>query len=350
MPTAHFEVIYDTAVGSEVQDFNGHRRRLTLPSSVSWLAAVALIGCMLAPANSLANDSEAELGIGGLVLRKNAHVEMRSENLYVSTEEIRVQYRFYNKSGSDVRVVVAFPLPQVNLDDGNDDERNGLTEYEFSTRVDGIPVNTQIERRATVGGRDRTDVLKPYEIPLDPNASQDALDRLPRDAWDKLTRAGVVKTIQYKGTPAEKHLRPLWALKTAYYWEQTFPAKKEITIEHRYVPSVGGSVPMDWSRDWSVSEYQKKFCVDREFVLSAKQHKNSSQRWISYILTTGGNWAGPIGDFRLVVDKGDPSNLVSFCADGVKKISATEFEVRKKNFVPSKDLNVLILSPLPRLN
>jgi hypothetical protein len=44
------------------------------------------------------------------------------------------------------------------------------------------------------------------------------------------------------------------------------------------------------------------------------------------------------------VDKGDPSNLVSFCADGVKKISATEFEVRKKNFVPSKDLNVLILT------
>jgi hypothetical protein len=346
MPTAHFEMIYDTAVGSEVQDFNRHRRRFTLPSSVSWLAAVALIGCMLAPANSLANDSEAELGIGGLVLRKNASVEMRSENLYVSSKEIRVQYRFYNKSGSDVRVVVAFPLPQVNLDDDNDDEPNGLTEYEFSNRVDGIPVNTQIERRATVGSRDRTDVLKRFGIPLDPNASQDALDRLPRDAWDKLTRAGVVKTIQYKGKPTEQHLRPLWALKTAYYWEQTFPAKKEITIEHRYVPSLGGAVPKDWSGDWSVSEYQKTYCIDREFVLSAKQHKNSSEQWISYILTTGGNWAGPIGDFRLVVDKGDPSNLVSFCADGVKKISATEFEVRKKNFVPSKDLHVLILIPL----
>jgi hypothetical protein len=44
------------------------------------------------------------------------------------------------------------------------------------------------------------------------------------------------------------------------------------------------------------------------------------------------------------VDKGDPSNLVSFCADSVKKISATEFEVRKKKFKPSKDLNVLILT------
>jgi hypothetical protein len=167
------------------------------PKSRSWrvsllrrFAAAALIGCITAPANSLANDTEAELGIGGLVLRKNAHVEMRSEDLYVSINEIRVRYRFYNKSGSDVSTVVAFPLPKVNLDD---DDPRGLTEYEFSTRVDNIPVNTQIERRATVGGRDRTDVLKRYGVPLD--GSQEALDKLPRDAWDKLTRV-----IRRKGT------------------------------------------------------------------------------------------------------------------------------------------------------
>lgn len=44
-----------------------------------------------------------------------------------------------------------------------------------------------------------------------------------------------------------------------------------------------------------------------------------------------------------MVDKGDPQNLVSFCAEGVKKVSATQFEVRKKNYVPSRDLDVLIL-------
>ena len=201
--------------------------------TASLLAAAALIGCLIAPANSLANDTEAELGIGGLVLRKNAHVEMRSEDLYVSVNEIRVRYRFYNRSGSDVRTVVAFPLPQVNL---ADDEPRGLTEHEFSTSVDGVPVNTQIERRATVGGRNRTDVLKRYGVPLD--GSQ--LDKLPHDTWDKLTRAGVTKIVQYnyEGQP-KRHLTPLWTLKTTYYWEQTFPAKKEITIEHRYEPIVG---------------------------------------------------------------------------------------------------------------
>jgi Domain of unknown function (DUF4424) len=313
------------------------RCRLTRVPLPCRFAAAALIGCIITPpGNALANDSEAEVGVGGLVLRKNAHVEMQSEDLYVSAKEISVRYRFYNKSGSDVRTIVAFPLPEVTTDD--DDERRGLSELKFFTRVNGVPVTTQIERRALVGGMDRTNVLERFRIPLDPNASQDALDRLPRDRWDELTKAGLAAP-----WPTKISLKPLWTLKTAYYWNQTFPAKKEIMIEHRYVPITGGAVPRDWSGDWSVSEYQKTYCIDREFVRSAKQHKNSSEQWISYILTTGGNWAGPIGEFRLVVDKGDPSNLVSFCADGVKKISPTEFEVRKKNFKPSKDLNVLIL-------
>jgi hypothetical protein len=42
------------------------------------------------------------------------------------------------------------------------------------------------------------------------------------------------------------------------------------------------------------------------------------------------------------VDKGAPENLLSFCMDGVKKISPTQFEVRKTNFEPAKDLDILI--------
>ncbi|NLH79937.1 MAG: DUF4424 family protein, partial [Phyllobacteriaceae bacterium] len=44
-------------------------------------------------------------------------------------------------------------------------------------------------------------------------------------------------------------------------------------------------------------------------------------------------------------DKGDTKNLVSFCADGVKKIAPTQFEVRAQNFTPTKDLSVLIVKP-----
>jgi hypothetical protein len=44
-----------------------------------------------------------------------------------------------------------------------------------------------------------------------------------------------------------------------------------------------------------------------------------------------------------VVDKGKPQNLVSFCAESVKKISPTQFEMKKTNFEPKDDLNILIV-------
>lgn len=56
------------------------------------------------------------------------------------------------------------------------------------------------------------------------------------------------------------------------------------------------------------------------------------------------DWAGPIADFTLTIDKGDPANLVSFCGDGVKKIAPTQFQVRYTNFTPKSDLAILILT------
>ena len=67
------------------------------------------------------------------------------------------------------------------------------------------------------------------------------------------------------------------------------------------------------------------------------------ERRISYVLKTGANWAGPIKAFHLVVDKGQADRIVSFCGDGVKKISPTVFEVRASDFTPTHDLNILIL-------
>ncbi|WP_374309221.1 DUF4424 family protein [Methylocella sp.] len=52
---------------------------------------------------------------------------------------------------------------------------------------------------------------------------------------------------------------------------------------------------------------------------------------------------GPIGDFRLAVDKGKADSLVSFCAEGVRKISPTQFEVRRKDYTPDAGLDILIL-------
>ena len=68
---------------------------------------------------------------------------------------------------------------------------------------------------------------------------------------------------------------------------------------------------------------------------------------IEYILKTAANWSGPIKEFRLVVDKGEADNLVSFCGEDVKKIGDTQFEMKKTDYTPDGNLSILILKKLP---
>jgi hypothetical protein len=158
-----------------------------------------------------------------------------------------------------------------------------------------------------------------------------------------------------------KHLAARWSLRTTFYWEQTFPAKAETLIEHRYRPSVGGSVQTSLGAPASVKEawyddYKRKYCLDGDFFASIERLRKAAksefgppyaEERIDYILRTGANWSGPIGQFHLTVDKGEPGSLVSFCGQGVKKTGDTKFEMSKTNFSPDGDLAVLILKKMP---
>jgi Domain of unknown function (DUF4424) len=100
------------------------------------------------------------------------------------------------------------------------------------------------------------------------------------------------------------------------------------------------------------SHYRETYCTDGPFRSAAQSiyrkanGPNSKvgafEEYLSYVITSGANWAGPIGAFRLVVDKGD-STLVSFCGDGVKKIGPTTFEMTAKDYTPRRDIDVLFI-------
>jgi len=64
---------------------------------------------------ALANDTSAELSTGGLIFVRNDDVEMPSEDLAISAREVSVRYRFLNRSDKDVTVLVAFPMPDIQV-------------------------------------------------------------------------------------------------------------------------------------------------------------------------------------------------------------------------------------------
>jgi hypothetical protein len=319
---------------------------------------------------ALANDSTAELAAGGLILKTTDSIEMRSEDLFISQKEVVVKYRFQNTSAAPVSTLVAFPMPDIG-GEGFFESDNGLPSddatnlLQFNTLVDGKPVKAQVEQKALVKGVDRTAWLKARGIPLAahrPEAGK-ALDALGKADKDEAVRLGIAWISEYDaGKGWESHAEPAWVLKTTFYWTQVFPAGKVVEVEHRYIPAVGGSVDTivgmsaadNPEFQASIDAERKRYCVDQSFLTAMKTRaakaegsmSGYTEKRIGYVLKTGANWAKPIGDFRLVIDKGAADNLVSFCATGVKKIAPTRFEVVKKNYTPTSDLQILILEPI----
>lgn len=324
-----------------------------------------MLGLALCAWPSEANDSTAELAASGLVLTRDDDIEMRSEDLFISMEEVVVKYRFLNTAAADKTVRVAFPMPDVEYSESDigiptDDPQNLLG---FRTLVDGAAVGAEVEQRAWKGETDVTGLLRQLGVPLQPHlqATWDALDALPAGVKATLVQGGLAGVNEYDaGRGWERHLVPAWRLTTTYHWEQTFPAGREISIEHRYRPAVGGTAGTSVGSPFSEADpdyraYLDRFCVEGPFLSAVNRRMRQqrveyppyTERRIAYVLKTGANWKKPIGSFRLVVDKGSPDNLVSFCANGVRKISPTRFEVTHENWLPENDLDILILEPVP---
>ncbi len=319
-------------------------------------ALIALGAALFGTAPAIANDSTAAMGAGGLVLARSSEIEMAEETLYLSLDEVRVDYVFRNRTDSDIESIVAFPMPDIwfglQTDWGipsTDDNFLG-----FTVTADGQAITPQLQHRAVNdAGVDITDLLVDAGLPLAPLANPGMLDvsGVSDAVLDELATLGAVAIY---GSGDSREVLPQWTLTSVYYWTMTFPAGRDLAVAHRYKPAVGGSAGLFmFDSEGAVSpEYRTRYCVDDAFVSAVKRRQGAlptdgsegyTEAWLSYVLHTGANWAGVIGRFTLIVDKGSPDNLVSFCATGVKKTGPTTFEVVYEDFEPRGDLDVLIV-------
>lgn len=337
-----------------------------------FLLGLALIALTSAP--SAANDSSAAIGLGGLELRQNDAISMDSEDLFLSLDEVRIKYRFTNHSDQDVETLVSFPLPAIP--DGiegylGDTSYPEWKEHEFRTFIDGKEVPLDYSEIFTVHGKNVEPRLKQLGWPLkfwDDYEFQEKVDQFSDADKAKYLAEGLLKKPEPKESP--DWIEPGWQMQTFANRTQKFPAGKTVTVEHRYKPIAGGSVggmlgviaaPQHddrETREWA-NEYKAKYCIDDAFVagfvkkseVKRKQGEKEGtemgmfyvENWLDYVLKSGANWRGPIKDFRMVVDKRKPDNLLSLCATGVKKIGPTQFEIRKTDFEPKDDISILIV-------
>lgn len=308
-----------------------------------------------------ANDTTAVLGTGGLIFGNSLEIAMEKEDLFISPEKVTVDYVFRNTSDRDIQTIVAFPMPDIEagpyvmvaVPDYASDNFLG-----FSVVMGGREIEPNLEQRAFAAGIDVTDELTARGVPLMPfgDAAAEALKNVPADALQDWVRRGIVIPNEYDDEP--ETMLPYWRLRSTYWWDATFRAGEAVEVSHEYTPSVGGTAGTSFYYDGSFNEnapaYEAKYCMDdgfkRAIEKSARANPDGYPRltetWISYVLTTGGNWAlGTIGDFTLTIDKGDPSNIVSFCGSGVRKIGPTTFQMKAQDFYPERDIDILIMRP-----
>lgn len=332
---------------------------------------VALTLCtLLAATPALANDGYAGLGAGGLEFGKSQTIEMRSEDLTLSRSRVAVDYLFHNAGKADEAVVIAFQLPPFAPGDVETGmalpqaivEAQTMNYLDFSATVNGKPVKLQAEVSYHLPNAD-----EPYLWGLE------ALEKAGRDISDEMRALGAPQSYNYEtimawyqALPAKDRKKllqagafrsgeagpaPNYLISLRYYWEQVFKAGQDLKIHHDYTPVLGGSVYYVDDRltaDYCIDAGTRK-AMDR---IAATAMAEGSNLYVlladlQYVLRTANTWKGPIGRFRMTLDKEDPKAVVSLCADGLKKTTPTTFVLEKTNYTPSEDIRVLFTAAFP---
>ena len=302
-----------------------------------------------------ADDSSASLAAGGLVFTKQADIRMAVEDLRISPREVRVRYEFVNDGNKDVQTVVAFPMPDIDvrefwyepLGTTVDQSPNFMG---FALTVDGRKVEATPDERAVLNGKDVTAQVKAAGLPINIAGSKlvDRIGHLSPALRRALAAQGLV---EIDGTEAHPH----WIAKTSFWWHQAFPAGKTVVIEHRYQPVTGQFFFGLSDLTGKEPNYTKSYCIDapaqgaiRARIAKLDVNGPNGQYLQAYqtdfVLKTANNWKGPIGHFKLTLDKLKPENLLSLCWGGdLKKTGPTTFESTRENFAPARDIKMLVL-------
>lgn len=346
------------------------------------LCLAAGLACGLAlPLPALANDGFGGLAATGLTFGRTDAVAMEEEDLFIGLDRVQVRYVFRNRTEQDVTGEVIFPLPPISLPAMMNQAMNLPADLSrdnlvgFTARVDGAEVPVTVDRIAVIEppwdaatpasaqydtpGRDVTADLARFGMPLSIDweevvARIAAMDRATQDA---MVAAGLMEV--YDAGEA-REFWPSWAIVLRYHWTQTFPAGQAVVVEHGYSNHPPGGL-FGWEdppqADY-LREIQARYCVDagtsRAIAKAIRRDDGQGGSYlmgtaydIAYVLRTANSWAGPIGRFRLTLDKGAPGNVISFCGEGVRKTGPTTFTVEKTNYAPDRDLEVLVVVPVP---
>ena len=314
----------------------------------------ALVAC-LAMGQALAQGESFTTAAGGLVIDAGDQVEIVSQDLYVSRQAVRLRYVLRNRTANDVTIPIRFPLPDRTT------ERHAFElrwPADFRTSVDGNAVALQPQRRALLGSQDHSELLNGLGVPISHlddgwEPVQRALAALPRTERSRLETMGLIEIFEPEGgTPI---YTPRWTVRESWQLDQAIPAGHDLVVEHSYTPGLVGTVDIGMNsqairNSESGLADMRLYCLDDAFLAGvdrlAAPDAQGEYTAVAETRFTFLNGNGPVvGEYRLVVDRGDERTLASFCGEGARPSGPTQVELRRSNWRPEGELRVLFLAP-----
>jgi len=351
---------------------------------LDWCSIILLIS---STELALAEDIVQATISNGLKLIKTPELIMQSEMLNItksankgfqkSQYSIQADFKIENTSDHAISREIAFALPPVwcnsrhnslwgGLDKKSSDDKELINGYkDYALLVNGKKASFTIQSTALLKNKEITASLKKLSLPQNP----------------------CLVPVDHNGVPIKKlltelqknHLvnewnEPAWTQKISFSWYQIFPAHQVVTIQHRYTPIQGRTVPVHYSvadlNNWFTRELppvkplwsrspvtlEQSDPVITKTIERYDQPKNTlgycvAPTWLRYHLTTGAYWSEEIRHFKLGITDlaGAPFAVNQFFKKDTATIAVTgnTLTVTLENFTPQQDLLILFLE-LPK--
>lgn len=304
------------------------------------------------PACAFGNGMSASIGAGGIVPKEETDIAIAREDLFLSPDEVRVDYVFRSTADSAKTLAMAFPLPKIGTmiednpgplgerltaaGDNTSDRRDYL---DFQVAVNGHPIEPTLRAVAWLDGKDVTQKVHNAGLPLLPRWHtwwQEILPGLSSSKQKALVASGLLDS---RGASKE----PVWTYQTIFVWQQTFaPGQTRVSI--RYRPLTGFTLAGKAPCEDAPSHREAKVAEGDYFY-------GGYMLTLDYVTTTARYWSGPIGQFNVTVssgkrqtseqDQGDNTGtIIAVCPPGMAMDQNGRRHLTVHNYVPKQDIQV----------
>ena len=287
-------------------------------------------------------ELQSELGAGGLIFSGNVNLALDQQDVTIAADAVQVNYVIRNTDAADQTITIAFPLADI---DGN----SATAQAELATKppvnymdavfvVDGQNPAVAVEQRAIAVGLDVTQAIIDAGLPLLP-ISADMSQRLAD------LDVGVRKDLAERGILKidDELITPAWTLKSTAHWRQVFPAGQSLALSLNYKPIVGRNA----FSSGALQPLKKAACIDATVEQSIMRLASAgaplSMISVSYVAHPGSETLGPVGRFRLTIEKPDAASIAATCRQGLSKTSPTTSDWVATAYATDEEWRVLFI-------